>query len=131
MTRHPLSALLLLLSACARVGSSRSEANDRTSEAGRVMALEQSYWTAEQRHDSVAVDRLLAPDYVSMSSRGRSDRTKREELALLFGGRVRLERFAFSGMRAAWVSPDVGRCTTLSISGLRSMDGRSAHTPAR
>jgi len=42
-----------------------------------------------------------------MSSRGRADRTKTEELALLFGGRVHLESFRFTGMRAAWASPDV------------------------
>jgi len=71
------------------------------------MELERSYWAAEQRHDSAAVDRLLADDYVSMSSRGRGDRTKTEELALLFGGRIRLESFQFSAMRTAWLTRDV------------------------
>lgn len=98
---------LLLAMACAGVGRSRPEVDRQASEADAVIELERSYWAAEQRHDSAAVARLLAPDYVSMSSRGRTDRSKDEELALLFGGRVRLESFRFSAMRTAWVTPDV------------------------
>lgn len=79
----------------------------RKAEETRVINLEESYWAAEQRHDSAAVDNLLAPDYVSMSSRARGDRSKAEEIALLFGGRVHLESYHFSNMRAAWAAPDV------------------------
>lgn len=71
------------------------------------MDLEQSYWAAEQRRDSAAVDSLLAPDYISMSSRARGDRSKAQELALLFGGRIHLESYRFSNMRGEHVAPDV------------------------
>lgn len=103
-----LIACLVLAAACVPPRNVHSDdsaqlAGDET----RVMDLEKSYWAAEQRHDSAAVDSLLAPDYVSMSSRARGDRSKGQELALLFGGRVHLESYEFSNMRATRVAPDV------------------------
>ena len=103
-----LAAACLVAAGCASPGKTGiADAAERDKEAAQVMQLEREYWDAELRHDSAAVASLLSPDYLSMSSRGGADRNKAEELELLFGGRVHLESFRFSNMRATWLSPDV------------------------
>jgi hypothetical protein len=73
----------------------------------RVMGLERQFWAAEKRHDATMVADLLAPDYVYLSSRGRGDRGRGDELALLTGGRTHLEEYEFTNMRAVSVAPGV------------------------
>jgi hypothetical protein len=59
-------------------------------EAQQVMELERNFWAAEQRGDSAAVNNLLDPNYLYMSSRGGVDRPKKVEFTLLMSGRVHL-----------------------------------------
>ena len=101
-------SVVAALAGCAQVSPATdgSEIGSQ-GDAAQVIDLERSYWAAEQRKDWAALERMLAPEYRSMSSRGGPDRSKAEELALLSGGRVDLESFTFSTMRATWLSRDM------------------------
>ena len=82
MTRIAVTGILCLTAGCTgRVTPGQpphtASLQQANREAEEVMALERGYWAAEQRHDSVTLGSLLAPDYVYLSSRGGTDRTKK------------------------------------------------------
>jgi hypothetical protein len=75
---------------------------------------EAGLWRAVQRQDSAAFDRILAPDYVYLSSLGRKDRDKATEIGMHIGSGLRLDSIDLSHWRARWVSDSVAVLDYLS-----------------
>lgn len=101
----------VVLAACSTAGAGGPRASEggpvASNDSLAILTREQQLWAAELRRDRLAVDSLMASDYLYLSSIGGTDRSKADDLALRFGPEVVLGGYSLSSLRAVPVSADV------------------------
>jgi len=94
------------LTACGQGRANATPTQSREAIGAQLMDMERSFWDSVRRQDRQAMERLMSPEYQYISYRGLEGRTRAEELAIHFGGRLRLDTFRLTHWRIVWLTDD-------------------------